>query len=148
MAANTLPTGSDASKARRGELTATDIASAIISPLASLKLTVFLLVTAIAVVFIATLQQASVDMWTVKNMHYDNWFVTIPFQWLLIERWFPEYQNVQGSFIIPSGKLIIYALIVNLVAAHLLRFRIKAKGVKLWLGVVTAVVAAIVTWAM
>jgi ABC-type transport system involved in cytochrome c biogenesis permease subunit len=148
MAANTLPTGSDASKARRGELTATDIASAIISPLASLKLTVFLLVTGIAVVFIATLQQASVDMWTVKNMHYDNWFVTIPFQWLLIERWFPEYQNVQGSFIIPSGKLIIYALIVNLVAAHLLRFRIKAKGVKLWLGVVTAVVAAIVTWAM
>ncbi len=148
MATNTFPSRSDATKARRGELTATDIASAFLAPLASLKLAVFLLVTAIAVIFIATLQQASVDMWTVKNMHYDNWFVTIPFQALLIERWFPDYQNVQGSFIIPSGKLIIYALIVNLVAAHLLRFRIKATGVKLWLGIVTAVIAAVVTWAM
>ena len=148
MATNTLPTGSDIAKPHSKELTATEFATAIIAPLASLKLTVFLLVTAIAVVFIATLQQASADMWTVKNMHYNDWFVRILFQDLLIERWFPNYQNVEGSFVIPSGKLIIYALIVNLVAAHVLRFRIKAKGVKLWIGLVTAVVAAVVTWAM
>ena len=147
MATNTLPAGSDKT-ARSEGLTPTDIATAIIAPLASLKLTVFLLVTAIAVVFIATLQQASMDMWSVKNMHYDNWFVKISFQDLLIERWFPDYQNIPGDFRMPSGKLIIYALIVNLVAAHVLRFRIKAKGIKLGLGVVTAIVAAGVTWIM
>ena len=149
MATNSLPTRSGTSVARRGEsLSAADIATAILAPLASLKLAVFLITVAIGVIFIATLQQASLDMWTVKNMHYNNWFVTIPFQQLLIERWFPDYQNVPGSFVIPSGKLIIYALIINLVAAHLLRFRVKAKGIKLALGLVTAVVAAIVTWAM
>ncbi|QEG23965.1 cytochrome c biogenesis protein [Mariniblastus fucicola] len=148
MATNSLPTKSGTAANRHGELSATDIATAIIAPLASLKLTVFLLFTAIAVVFIATLQQASMDMWSVKNMHYDNWFVTIPFQALLIERWFPGFQDVPGSFVIPSGKLIIYGLIINLVAAHLLRFRIKAKGVKLWIGLVTAVIAGVVTWAM
>ena len=147
MASNTLPTAADKTSAR-SNLTATDIAAAIVSPLASLKLAVFLIFTAIAVVFIATLQQASMDMWSVKNMHYDNWFVTIPFQTLLIERWFPSYQNVPGNFIIPSGKLIIYALIINLVAAHIMRFRVKAKGIKLWLGIATAIVAAVVTWIM
>ena len=148
MATNTLPTDSRRSKSAASSASATDIAAAIIAPLASLKLTVFLLVTAIIVIFIATLQQASYDMWFVKNMHYSDWFVTIKFQDLLIEKWFPNLQNVPGSFVIPSGKLIIYALIVNLVAAHMLRFRIKAKGVKLWIGLVTAVIAGVVTWAM
>ena len=147
MATNTLK-GQSAKKVSLDTLSLTDIAAAILAPLASLKLTVFLLVTAIAVIFIATLQQASLDMWTVKSMHYDNWIVTIPFKHILIERWFPSYQDVQGSFVIPSGKLIIYALIINLVAAHLMRFRVKAKGVQLWLGLVTAAIAAVVTWAM
>jgi len=145
MATNSLPKQSAVSR-RNTDLSATDIATAILAPLASLKLAVFLLTMAIAVIFIATLQQSWEDMWTVKNMHYDNWFVTIKFQDLLIERWFPNHQNVPGSFVIPSGKLIIYALIINLVAAHVLRFRVKAKGVKLWLGLVTATVAVIVTW--
>ena len=148
MATNTLHSGSDKASTDSASLTPTDVVTAIIAPLASLKLTVFLLVTAIAVVFIATLQQASMDMWSVKNMHYDNWFVKIAFQDLLIKRWFPNLQNVPGSFIIPSGALIIYALIVNLVAAHVLRFRIKAKGIKLGLGIATAIVAAGVTWIM
>ena len=112
MATNTLK-GQSAKKVSLDPLSLTDIAAAILAPLASLKLTVFLLVTAIAVIFIATLQQASLDMWTVKSMHYDNWIVTIPFKHILIERWFPNYQDVQGSFVIPSGKLIIYALIIN-----------------------------------
>ena len=148
MATNSLPQNAQRSNLQTESLSFTDVASAIVSPLASLKLTVFLLVLSIGVIFIATLQQASMNMWSVKHMHYDNWFVTIPFQSLLIERWFPDYQNVPGSFVIPSGKLLIYALIINLIAAHVMRFRIKAKGVKLWLGAVTGIIAAVVTWAM
>ena len=148
MATNSLPQHAQRSRLQAESLSVTDVVSALFSPLASLKLTVFLLVMSIAVIFIATLQQASLNMWSVKHMHYDHWFVTIPFQQLLIERWFPDFQNVPGSFVIPSGKLLIYALIVNLIAAHVLRFRIKAKGVKLWLGAVTGIIAAVVTWAM
>ena len=71
MATNTLKGQSDSKDASLDTLSPNDIATAILAPLASLKLTVFLLVTAIAVIFIATLQQASMDMWTVKAMHYD-----------------------------------------------------------------------------
>ena len=46
-----------------------DIAMAIVVPLASLKLTVFLLLLAVIVVFIATVQQSWMDMWSVKRMH-------------------------------------------------------------------------------
>ncbi len=123
-----------------------DIVTAIMTPLASIKLTVFLLLLATIVVFIATVQQSWMDMWSVKRMHYDSWIIGIPYQHLFVERWFPSMQNVPGKFYIPSGKAIIYALLVNLCCAHMLRYRIKATGVKLWLGAATAVAAGLVTW--
>lgn len=147
MASNTISPSSAATKNLKSA-TATEIAAAIIAPLASLKLTVFLLTLATAVIFIATVQQSRMDMWTVKNMHYGNWFVAINYQVLFVERWFPNLQNVPGKFYIPSGKLIIYALLINIVSAHIMRFKIKATGVKLWLGLATGCVAALVTWAM
>ena len=52
--ATTLKTQSQTGAAPLGSA---DIARAIITPLASLKLTVFLLILAVAVVFIATLDQ-------------------------------------------------------------------------------------------
>jgi ABC-type transport system involved in cytochrome c biogenesis permease subunit len=125
-----------------------DIAALILAPLASLKLTVVLLVMAVFVTLIATLQQASMDMWAVKTMHYNNWIVPIDFQWIFVEKWFPDLQNVPGKFYIPSGKALIVAMLINLTAAHLLRFKLQAKGMKLVLGVITAIFAAVVTWAI
>ena len=72
------------------DLSALEIARAILAPLASLKLTVFLLVLAVFVVFIATLQQTRMDMWTVKSMHYANWIVPVDYQTLFVQRWFPD----------------------------------------------------------
>ncbi|MFN9752417.1 MAG: hypothetical protein ACK57U_13630, partial [Planctomycetota bacterium] len=42
----------------------------ILSPLASLKLTVFLLVAATFVTWLATMEQTRVDFWTVKQRHF------------------------------------------------------------------------------
>jgi len=126
----------------------TDIARAIITPLASLKLTVFLLILAVAVVFIATLDQTRADVFDVKMKHFENAFVAVPFQTFFVPRWFPDMQNVPGMFYIPSGFTILILMLANLAAAHILRFKLQAKGGKLWVGIVAAIVAGIVTWAI
>ena len=118
----------------------------LLAPLASLKLSVFLLFMSVVVVFIATLQQNWMDMWAVKQMHYGSWILAIPYKHLFVEHWFPNYQNVPGAFYIPSGKAIIVALLINITTAHVLRFQIKARGIRLLLGLGVAIIAALVTF--
>jgi hypothetical protein len=118
-----------------------EIASAILAPLASLKLTVFLLVMAVVVTFIATVDQTRHDILDVKHKHFQNVFVQVPFQTLFVPRWAPGYQNVPGSFYIPSGVSILVMMLLNLTAAHLLRFRLQAKGLKLVVGIIAALPA-------
>ena len=135
-------------KAGTASLGPTDIARAIITPLASLKLTVFLLVLAVVVVFIATLDQTRADVFAVKMKHFNNLFVAVPFQTFFVPRWYPDMQNVPGTFYIPSGLTILIMMLVNLAAAHVLRFKLQAKGGKLLAGLAAAIVAGFVTWAV
>ena len=143
--ATTLKTQSQTGAAPLGSA---DIARAIITPLASLKLTVFLLILAVAVVFIATLDQTRADVYDVKMKHFENAFVAVPFQTFFVPRWFPDMQNVPGTFYIPSGFTILILMLANLAAAHILRFKLQAKGGKLLVGIVAAIVAGLVTWAV
>ena len=151
------------SKTGTASLGPTDIARAIIAPLASLKLTVFLLVLAVAVVFIATLDQTRADVFQVKMKHFQspirlsssgleldlrNLFVAVPFQTFFVPRWSPDMQNVPGTFFIPSGLTILIMMLINLTAAHILRFKLQAKGGKLLAGIAAAIVAGFVTWAV
>jgi len=135
MASESLPAPSKitTSTARSGAASSfalRDIAAAILGPLSSLKLTVFLLIAATVVTWIATLDQTRFDIWQVKNKHFHNVLVEVPFQTFFVPGWFPELQNVKGSFYVPSGVTILVAMLVNLAAAHLLRFKLQAKG--LW----------------
>ena len=120
----------------------------ILSPLASLKLTVFLLVAATFVTWLATMEQTRVDFWTVKQRHFPELFVFIPFQILFPPAWFPNLQNIpeQAGFYVPSGFLLIVAMLVNLTAAHVLRIRIQARGQTLLWGLLVAAIGAVVTW--
>ncbi|MFK7765824.1 MAG: cytochrome c biogenesis protein CcsA [Mariniblastus sp.] len=126
----------------------TEIAQAILAPLASLKLTVFLLVLAVVVTFIATLDQTSADVYEVKMKHFRNVFVSVPFQTFFVPRWFPEYQNIPGRFFIPSGLSVLVLMMLNLTAAHILRFRLQARGAKLVAGLCVGVLAILLTWAI
>ena len=121
---------------------------AVLSPLASLKLTVTLLACAVFVTWIATLDQASIDIWELKKKHFSNFQVYVPFQTFFVPAWFPNLQNIPFGFWIPSGFTIIVAMLVNLTAAHVLRFRIQARGLRLLSGLVVAVLAGLVTWAV
>ena len=110
--------------------------------------TVFLLILGVVVVFIATLDQAKYDVYDVKMKHFRNAFVAVPFQTFFVPRWFPDMQNVPGTFYIPSGLTILVLMLVNLTAAHVLRFKLQAKGGKLLAGLAAAIVAGFVTWAV
>ncbi len=127
--------------------------------LASLKLTVGLLITAVFMIWVATLQQVEMDIWDVKKAHFPNLVVYVPMYTFFPPAWLPEWRDsfkewtVNGrpvGLLLPSGFSIIVAMIINLVSAHVLRFRIQASGTRLQIGLAVtslglAICAAVVS---
>lgn len=88
--------------------------------LASLRLTVALLVLAMVLVLVGTLAQRFWGIQTVVNTYFYAWVVKVPFQ-----VWVPSRWQVPGWFPFPGGWLIGGALLINLLAAHLIRFKVS-----------------------
>ena len=122
-----------------------DIAQAIVMPLASLRLTVALLFMAILMTWVATLEQAYDDVFNVKIRHFSGLLVEVPVQVFFPPAWAPKLQNVPGRLFLPSGSLILVLMLVNLTAAHSLRFKIQASGTRLIAGLFALLAAAAVT---
>jgi ABC-type transport system involved in cytochrome c biogenesis permease subunit len=132
----------------------------IVHVLASLKLTVVLLSFGIFAVLTATFQLAWADMWAVKRMHFPNplefqsfadlanFFVYIPFQTYFIPAWFPESQGLKGGFYMPAGVVIIVAMMINLTSAHMVRFRLQAKGMEMLVGLMATIAGAVMVYAI
>jgi hypothetical protein len=94
----------------------------ILAPLASLRVTVVLFALAIVLVFCGTLAQIDQGIWTVVNSYFRALYVWIPLQ-----LFFPRSVHVPGAIPFPGGWLIGGALLTNLLAAHLVRFRLSWK---------------------
>ena len=139
-------TAAPVSTSRESSVTITDIVRAILAPIASLRVTVFLLVLAVFVTWVVTLEQATVDIWELKNKHYSSLVVYVPLNTFLPPNWFPEAPQIKAGLFLPSGFAIIIAMLMNLTAAHLLRFRIQARGTRLWVGLIVSLIAAAVSW--
>ncbi len=105
-----------------------------IAPLASMRLTVWLMVLAVFVVLTFTFQLTRMDIWKAKSLHFPDLFVFISFQTYFPPSWFPQWQSIPGGFYCPSGFLVLSALLVNLFAAHLTRFRVVGQGWRLLAG--------------
>jgi hypothetical protein len=90
----------------------------IIKPLASLKLTVVLFGMAIFLVLAGTLAQVDEDIHTVLGKYFRSWGVLIP-----LKIFGPRSWNLPMSIPFPGGWIIGGALLVNLLAAHAIRFR-------------------------
>jgi hypothetical protein len=99
-------------KRRRGPLLAA------LSVVASLRLTVVLFALSMVLVFVGTLAQKDAGIWTVVHKYFRSFYVWVPFQ-----VFFPGTMKVGSSFPFFGGWLIGAALLVNVLAAHITRFR-------------------------
>ncbi len=92
--------------------------------LASLKLTVVLLALSAVLVFIGTLAQVHLGIWTVVHTYFRSLFVWVP-----LAVFFTPTHNMNRwlGFPYPGGWLLGTVLLVNLLAAHMVRFKISWK---------------------
>jgi ABC-type transport system involved in cytochrome c biogenesis permease subunit len=114
-----------------------------LQPLASLRLTVLLLGLSLILVLIGTLAQIDHDIWYVVHEYFRAWIA-----WVELRVFFPRSWGISEAIVFPfpGGKLLGVALAANLVAAHAVRFKIAARGARLWLGWATIAIGAAITY--
>jgi hypothetical protein len=95
----------------------------IIKPLASLRLTVVLFALAMFLILAGTLAQVDEGIWTVVAQYFRSLVVRIPFQ-LFVPR---KVMHLPGAILFPGGFLIAGLLLVNLISAHAVRFKLSLK---------------------
>lgn len=97
--------------------------SRVLHALASLKLTVALFAMAMVLIFAGTLAQATQGVWTVVDTFFRS-----PLAWVDLQLFIPRsLARVPGGFPFPGGLLIAGLMVVNLVAAHIVRFKANRK---------------------
>src|SRR5437867_1684076 len=124
----------------------------ILTPLASLRLTVAMFVLAIALVFMGTLAQVDEGIFTVLTKYFRTGIAWIPLQALVrfgqVFMGVSPQAQVSGSFPFPGGWLIGGVLLVNLLAAHAVRFKLtwKRSGILIiHAGIVLMILGELVT---
>jgi ABC-type transport system involved in cytochrome c biogenesis permease subunit len=125
---DTPPTGTRVAAAPNPLLAA---ASVVLKPLASLQLTVVLFALAIVLVFFGTLAQIDNGIWQVVDQYFWSYVVYIKLNL------FTEFASVflpnlkigslSGSIPFPAGKTIGGLMLLNLLAAHVVRFKLSWK---------------------
>jgi ABC-type transport system involved in cytochrome c biogenesis permease subunit len=122
----------------------------VLATLASLRLTVVLFAVSIFLVFVGTLAQKDHDVWfVVDHAYFRVWFAWVEFLTFerLVQIFFKSVEwNLTGGFYFPGGKLIGIALLVNLAAAHAVRFKIAAEGRRLVVGSAVIIAGLVITW--
>lgn len=120
----------------------------ILDGVASLKVTVVLMGLAIFLVFAGTLAQVSIDMWEVIDQYFSAYVAWINLQVFFPPSFFPHlHARIPAVYFpFPGGATIGLAMIINLLAAHALRFKVYARGWQLALGLVVVAIGCLVTW--
>jgi ResB-like family len=116
---------------RREPRTAGQWVKLILSPIASLRLTVVLFAMSMFLVFCGTVAQKTMGLWTTMDEYFRSGLAWIPFQ-IFVEfgkvfLGLPETASLGGKFPFPGGWLLGGLLLLNLLAAHAVRFRISWK---------------------
>lgn len=111
----------------------------LLNLLTSLKLTVTLLALGIALVFFGTLAQTTDGLWLAQHRYFKSWFCT----------WSPHTPGWQWLIVpLPGGYLLGVSLLVNLLAAHITRFKFsyQKSGIMLThLGIILLLVGQLFT---
>ncbi|HCO26600.1 MAG TPA: hypothetical protein DIT97_27640, partial [Gimesia maris] len=151
MATNTLPDQTDETATRgsdSGETNFNETFLRVLSPLSSLRLTVVLFAMAIFIILAGTLAQVNKDIWVVIDEYFRTGIAKIEFKIFFPPSFFPnlDQQNIPGFIYFPGGWLIGFLMGLNLFAAHLIRFKVQAKGKQRTIGWTIIAAGSLVTW--
>ncbi len=100
-----------------------------LGPLASLRLTVVLMLLSVGLIFFGTLAQTRAGIWQVMAEYFRSWYVAVPLDLIV-----PADMELPGVLPWPGGATLGVLLLANLLAAHSVRFKLAATGGKLALG--------------
>ncbi|MEY5061227.1 MAG: Cytochrome c biosis protein Ccs1 [Planctomycetota bacterium] len=95
----------------------------LLKPLASLRLTVVLLSLSTFLILAGTVAQVDQGVWIVVDMYFRSVFVAIPFQIFVPSK----VAEVPGILPFPGGLTLGVLLFFNLLAAHMVRFKLSWK---------------------
>ncbi|MEE8458365.1 MAG: cytochrome c biogenesis protein ResB, partial [Phycisphaerales bacterium] len=112
-----------------------------LAPYASLKLTVALFGMSTFLVFAGTVAQVDKGIWTVVDEYF-----RCSIAWIEFRVFFPRDWNIPGGFWFPGGWTLCGLLFMNVLSAHLIRFKIYATGGRLVAGLVVLALGILVTW--
>lgn len=95
----------------------------ILKVFASLRLTVVLLALAMVLIFVGTIAQTKLGVWQAVDSYFRSWIAMVDLSLFLP-------QSGSGVHIpIPGGLTIAGAMIINLLAAHVIRFKATRKRI-------------------
>lgn len=86
--------------------------------LGSLELTILLLVLSIVLIFAGTLAQIDHGVWTVVKEYFRSFIA-----WVDLQIFFPRDRIIPGKIPIPGGWTLGGLLLINLIVAHIQRFK-------------------------
>ena len=151
MATDALPTNESKhfTSSESADLSIWNGVKRILEPAASLKLTVALFALSIFLILAGTFAQVDKDIWEVIGLYFRCWMAWVPIQVFFPPSFFPDQPVVvPGGFWFPGGKLLGLLLAINLVSAHLVRFKAVASGGRLIAGFLAIAAGCAVTWAI
>ncbi len=97
-----------------------------LKPVASLTLTVILLLMSIVLVFVGTSAQKEMGIWDVQHRYFHSVWCWVPLKYFFpLSDWL--WDRVGGGIPFFGGYTLITALLVNLLAAHTVRFKFNWK---------------------
>jgi ABC-type transport system involved in cytochrome c biogenesis permease subunit len=96
----------------------------IFSPLASLKLTVLLIVLAMLLVYVGTWAQLDNGPWQVQKKYFHSFVAWVPLG-ILVPRTTNGGYQIPGGFPMLGGYTIGLLMLINLIAAHMIRFKLR-----------------------
>ena len=113
-------------------ITVEKVLSWILQDFASLQLTVILFLLGIFVIWVGTTAQTDAEIWQVVDRYFRSFFMEVNFRYVFPAQFFPAYlHNLPGKFYAPGGMCVGLMMMLNLLAAHLWRFKVQASGTRL-----------------
>jgi hypothetical protein len=112
--------------------------------MADLRLTVVLFALAMLIVFWGTLAQVDNGVWTIVQKYFRSFFVLVPLKVVL----FNLVPDTKTVIPFPGGWLIGLVMLINLLAAHAIRFKLtwaRAGIIMIHAGIIIMMVGEVVT---